>query len=131
MNNTTIVHDRGRQAKKRPYSDPRKVTVKALQFVCPISREETSFKDPRLCFFSMHGQRVPVNGQAFLDFCASANWPVPKLSDDFDIESWLIERTREVAAMPEFEPARWLAITNFASQLGLRIKFFVAIRRVA
>lgn len=128
MNDTTILYSK-RQNKKRPHYNPCKVTVKLPRFVCPVSNIETSYSDPRVCFFSVHDRRVPVNGQAFLDFCASANWPVPKLNDDFDIKSWLIERAREVAAMPEFEPARWLAITNFASQLGLRIKFFVAIRR--
>ncbi len=70
------------------------ITVKVERVVCRISNISMSVGDPRLCYFLVYGEKVPINGEEFLGYCKKMNWSVTKEEIYkngccFDIKQWL------------------------------------------
>ncbi|MDP2736631.1 MAG: hypothetical protein Q8O59_02470 [bacterium] len=96
------------------------------QFVCQISHVSISLGNPQLRFFLVRKEMVPVNAQAFLDFCLTAGWPMPCpeiwQKAEFEIEPFLVARVVECTNLSAGQVDYKLkVVNNFARLIGLKI----------
>ena len=98
-------------------------TVRVQRPNCCITNLALGLRDSRTVIFLVHGQEVPVNGEAFVARCHSCGWTVPKLAElrKFDIERFLVSEAKKLMAISTGEIGdRWNKITDFADAIGLK-----------
>lgn len=95
--------------------------------ICPISKDHLKPNDVRIRFLRTSGGAVAVNGQAFLNYCLTAGWPVPYEiweAKEFDLESWLMVRAEEAKSLPaEQMKNKWQQIALLIQAIRLPVKF--------
>ena len=97
-------------------------TVQVERSVCPITNLALGSSDPRKVTFLVHGQKVPINSEAFVAHCRLSGWIVPQLSrEPFNIEQFLMTEAKKLAVVPVGKIGDKLEkITRFAETIGLK-----------
>lgn len=122
----------GTTRRKGPYrKNTSSTTVKIKKEFCPFCHMLVAPADSERRIFLVHNKEVPFKFMAFRNYCHKVGWEIPNIPkrDPFNVEPWIILKARAVADLPiEDIGKQWSAITEFASDIGLRTNFIQVIQ---